>query len=91
MVSQKILEEVTGKSRTTIFRAVSCLEENGLIAIGKVGNTNVYIPNPEIAWATSRDRKNFVNFKGNILLGLTENEELFNKFNCVKYAKTNVL
>ncbi|MGG0043889.1 helix-turn-helix transcriptional regulator, partial [Bacillus tropicus] len=54
MVSHKILEEVTGKSRTTIFRAVSCLEENGLIAIGKVGNTNVYILNPEVAWATSR-------------------------------------
>ncbi|HFW4184333.1 TPA: hypothetical protein ACIBOE_004919, partial [Salmonella enterica subsp. enterica serovar Typhimurium] len=43
MASHKILEEVTGKSRTTIFRAISCLEENGLIAIGKVGNTNVYI------------------------------------------------
>ncbi|MBD2790659.1 hypothetical protein ID858_19555, partial [Xenorhabdus sp. DI] len=32
MASHKILEEVTGKSRTTIFRAISCLEENGLIA-----------------------------------------------------------
>ncbi|MBD2807328.1 hypothetical protein ID855_22280, partial [Xenorhabdus sp. ZM] len=31
MASHKILEEVTGKSRTTIFRAISCLEENGLI------------------------------------------------------------
>lgn len=90
MVSHKILEEVTGKSRTTIFRAVSCLEENGLIAIGKVGNTNVYILNPEVAWATSRDRKDFVNFKGNILLGRSENEELFNKFNRAKYAKTNI-
>ncbi|KXY02331.1 MULTISPECIES: replication/maintenance protein RepL [Bacillus] len=91
MVSHKILEEVTGKSRTTIFRAVSCLEENGLIAIGKVGNTNVYILNPEVAWATSRDKKDFVNFKGNILLGREENEELFKKFERAKYTKTNVM
>lgn len=91
MVSHKILEEVTGKSITTIFRAVSCLEENGLIAIGKVGNTNVYILNPEVAWATSRDKKDFVNFKGNILLGREENEELFKKFERAKYTKTNVM
>ncbi|MCI0768410.1 replication/maintenance protein RepL [Bacillus sp. TL12] len=91
MVSHKILEEVTGKSRTTIFRAVSCLEENGLIAIGKVGNTNAYILNPEVAWATSRDKKDFVNFKGNILLGRKENEELFKKFEHAKYTKTNVM
>ena len=91
MASHKILEEVTGKSRTTIFRAISCLEENGLIAIGKVGNTNVYILNPEVAWATSRDKKDFVNFKGNILLGRTENKDLFNKFERSKYIKTNVL
>ncbi|MED3087779.1 replication/maintenance protein RepL [Bacillus toyonensis] len=91
MVSHKVLEEAIGKSRTTIFRAVSCLEENGLIAIGKVGNTNVYILNPEVAWATSRDKKDLVNFKGNILLGRTENEELFQKFERSKYVKTNVL
>ncbi len=91
MVSHKILEEVLGKSRTTIFRAVSFLEESGLIAIGKVGNTNVYILNPEVAWATSRDKKDFVNFKGNILLGRTENEELFNKFDRAKYTKTNIV
>ncbi|HDR7432389.1 TPA: Rep14-4, partial [Bacillus toyonensis] len=65
--------------------------KNGLIAIGKVGTTNAYILNPEVAWATSRDKKDFVNFKGNILLGRTENEELFNKFDRTKYTKTNVV
>ncbi|MGR5897537.1 hypothetical protein ACT7C8_01135 [Bacillus cereus] len=39
--------------------------------------TNAYILNPEVAWTTSRDRKDFVNFKGNILLGREENKELF--------------
>lgn len=61
-------EEFTGKSRTTIFRTISCSYENRLIALGKFGNTKVYILNPEIACATSRDRKNFVNFKDNTLI-----------------------
>lgn len=91
MVSQKVLEEFTGKTRQTVSKAVSFLEKNGLIAIGKVGTTNAYILNPEVAWATSRDKKDFVNFKGNILLGRTENEELFQKFERSKYIKTNVL
>ncbi|MDX7993604.1 Rep14-4, partial [Xenorhabdus sp. psl] len=64
MVSQKVLEEYTGKTRQTVSKAVSFLEKNGLIAIGKVGTTNAYILNPEVAWATSRDKKDFVNFKG---------------------------
>ncbi|UOB98886.1 hypothetical protein BTI679_62870 (plasmid) [Bacillus wiedmannii] len=51
----------------------------------------MYILNPEVAWATSRDKKDFVNFKGNILLGRTENKDLFNKFERSKYIKTNVL
>ncbi|PGW55261.1 Rep14-4 [Bacillus thuringiensis] len=91
MVSQKVLEKYTGKTRQTVSKAVSFLEKNGLIAIGKVGTTNAYILNPEVAWATSRDKKDFVNFKGNILLGCEENEELFKKFERSKYIKTNVL
>lgn len=91
MVSQKVLEEYTGKTRQTVSKAVSFLEKNGLIAISKVETTNAYILNPEVAWATSRDKKDFVNFKGNILLGREENEELFKKFERSKYIKTNVL
>lgn len=86
MVSQKTLTEVLGKSRTTIYNSLKYLDSNGIIATGKIGTANTYIVNPEIAWQNSAQNKKFVKFNGAILLGETENKELFEKFNKTKFA-----
>ena len=86
MVSQKTLTEVLGKSRTTIYNSLKYLEKNGIVAVGKIGTANTYIVNPAIAWQSSAQNKKYVNFSGAILLGESENKELFAKFNKTKYA-----
>lgn len=90
MVSQSLLVKLLNKSRTTIFRALNYLSDNGIIAVGKVGTANVYIVNPEVAWQRSYKEREFVNFKGNILLAKSENKELFEKFNKIKYTSVKV-
>jgi len=86
MVSQKTLTEVLGKSRTTIYNALKYLDSNGIVATGKIGTANTYIVNPEVAWQNSYQAKKYVKFNGAILLGKTENEELFKKFNKTNFA-----
>lgn len=86
MVSQKTLTEVLGKSRTTIYNALKYLDSNGIVATGKIGTANTYIVNPEVAWQNSHQAKKYVKFNGAILLGETENKELFEKFNKTKFA-----
>lgn len=86
MVSQKTLTEVLGKSRTTVYNALKYLDSNGIVATGKIGTANTYIVNPEVAWQNSYQAKKYVKFNGAILLGKTENEELFKKFNKTNFA-----
>lgn len=49
-VSMKALEEALGLSRSTLSRAIKYLEENKWLCIRKLGVSNVYTINSEIAW-----------------------------------------
>lgn len=49
-VSMKALGKVLGLSRTTLSRTVHYLEENKWLFIHKLGSSNFYVINPEIAW-----------------------------------------
>lgn len=95
MVSQKVIANTLNKSRQTITNGVKILEEEKALGVGKVGQANVYIVNPKIAWQKSYKQRNTVNLKGNILLGKEENKELFKKFNSVqdtnKLKRENIL
>lgn len=95
MVSQRVIADTLNKSRQTITNGVKILEAENVLGVGKVGQSNVYIINPRIAWQKSYKQRNTVNLKGNILLGKEENEELFKKFNSVedtkKLKKENIL
>lgn len=79
-VSQKTIAETLAISPRTVTRAIKILEEYGTIGIGKVNNSNVYLINPRIAWQKAyKDRYKAV-MKGRIILGKSENEALFKKF-----------
>lgn len=81
MVSQQVIAEALDKSRQTIAKAIKVLEEESIIGIGKVGQANVYLVNPQIAWQNGYRKRKTMNLKGNILLGESENKELFARFN----------
>lgn len=79
MISQNVLAEILGKGRTTIYNGIKFLDKHNFIEIAKIGQANAYIVNPEIAFQDAHQKKKYTNFQGSIVLGESENEELFKK------------
>ena len=87
--SYAILEDYFEKSRTTIYRAVKLLEDNGFVSILKMGNSNVYIVNSEVAWSSWGNQKEYCQFDGKILVSRKENKDYtyrsqFDKFKTLR-------
>jgi len=68
-----IFQEYFGISRMTVSRAIKTLKDEGFVDILKVGNTNVYIVNPDVAWTNYADKIQYCKFQGNILVNKSEN------------------
>ncbi len=75
--SYSVLEDYTGKSRSTLCRAIKILRENGFISIFKMGTCNVYTINPEIAWSSWDNQKQYAKFDGVMLISKKENKDYF--------------
>lgn len=71
--SYAVLEEALGKSKPTITRAIKCLKENGFVGVLKMGTSNVYVVNHEVAWTSKGNLKKYCKFNGNILITHKEN------------------
>jgi Fe2+ or Zn2+ uptake regulation protein len=59
----------------TIYRAIKILEENGFIDVLKMGTSNVYVVNEEIAWKSYNTNKQYSKYDGNILVSKKENKD----------------
>jgi len=88
MVSQQVIAETINKSRQAVGNAIKILEEENVIGIGKVGQANVYLVNPQVAWQNGYKKRKTMNLKGNILLDQSENKELFERFSEIDTKKT---
>lgn len=88
MVSQQVIAEELGKARQTISNAIKVLEDENVIGIGKVGQANVYMINPKVVWQNGFRQRLSMNIKGSILLGKSENEELFKRFNNIDTSQS---
>jgi len=84
MISSKVLEEFTGKSRQTISRALKVLKDKGFIAVFKSGNSNIYAINDKIYWKSYGKNRKFSKFPANIVLTASEQESLPKKFETIK-------
>lgn len=73
--SYSIFEDYFKKHKTTIYRNLKILEENGFIDILKMGNSNVYVVNEDLAWSDSNDKKKFAKYDGKILVSKKENKD----------------
>jgi DNA-binding transcriptional ArsR family regulator len=87
--SYQIFEDKFGYSKSTVQRALKVLKENGYIAVLKVGSANVYIVNPQFAWSSWNNQKEYCKFDGNILISRKENVdyELKQKFSRIKHIE----
>lgn len=73
--SYSIFEDYFGKSKMTIYRGIKVLEENGFVSVLKMGTSNVYLVNEDLAWTDSNDKKKFAKYDGKILISKKENKD----------------
>jgi hypothetical protein len=73
--SYSIFEDYFGKSKMTIYRGIKVLEENGFLSVLKMGTSNVYLVNEDLAWTNSNDKKKFAKYDGKILISKKENKD----------------
>lgn len=88
IVSRTALSELLECTEKTISRAVKYLKENGWICVLKSGTSNVYIVNPDIAWTSYGNQKQYCKFQSNVLLSSTENAEYLNNAKATTHFKT---
>ena len=73
--SYSVFEDYFGKSRTTIYRAIKTLEENGFLDVLKMGTSNVYLVNEDLALTDKNSNKKFSKYEGKILVSRKENKD----------------
>lgn len=88
IVSNVVLQELLGLSRATVCRSVKYLKENGWIDVLKSGTTNVYVVNPNVAWTSYANQKEYCKFNSSVLLSATENAEFLKNRDATNHYKT---
>lgn len=87
MISFKAMENITGKSRSTLDRAIKVLKDDKWIQVVKVGNANAYHLNAGVFWSTHSDKK-FGKFQATVVTSFDEQEKDLRKNPDVKLKRT---
>lgn len=73
--SYQVFQEALDIGRTTASKAIKFLKEHGFIHVYKSGTSNVYVANPDIAWKSWGNNRQYCEFPANIVLSASEQEE----------------
>ena len=87
-VSNIALSELLQVTTRTVQRAVKYLKDSGWICVLKTGTSNVYIVNPDVAWTSYGNQKQYCKFQANVLLSSSENAEYLNNPKATTHFKT---
>ena len=87
-VSNSALQELLDCGKATVCRAVKYLKDNGWICVLRSGSSNVYIVNPDVAWTSYGNQKQYCRFQANVLLSSSENAEYLNNPKATTHFKT---
>lgn len=87
--SYAVFEDYFEKHKTTIYRNLKILEESGFLDILKMGTSNVYVVNENLAWTDKNTNKKFAKYDGKILVSKKENKDYTyrNQFDRLKTLK----
>ncbi|WP_040957276.1 replication/maintenance protein RepL [Virgibacillus sp. SK37] len=87
--SYAVFEDYFEKSKMTIYRGIKTLQENGFIDVLKMGTSNVYLVNEDLAWTAKNNEKKYAKYEGKILVSKKENKdyEYRNQFDRLKNLK----
>lgn len=75
MISFKAMQQILGKSRPTLDRAVRLLREDNWIQVVKVGTANAYVLNSAVFWTDRGDKRHMASFGAQIVTTLDEQEK----------------
>jgi len=89
--SVKVLEEITGRSRATVSRAIKLLRDEKWIQVVKIGTANAYIVNSAAFWSSSATNKRFSSFHSMVIATQTEQKESLEDMAKVKTRNMPVL
>lgn len=87
-VSMQALTEIMALSRQSLSKSVKYLKDNGWVCVMRNGSSNVYIVNPDVAWTSYGNQKQYCKFQANVLLSSTENAEYLNNPKATTHFKT---
>lgn len=87
--SYNVFEDYFNKHRSTIYRNLKILQENGFLDIYQMGSSNVYVINHDLAWTSYNTNKKYAKYDGKILISKKENKdyEYRNQFDRLKSLK----
>lgn len=75
IASHSTLARITGKSRSTITRALAVLRKRNYIQIVKAGNVSIIVVNKRIVWTTDTDlRERFSIFDAQVIVSEKEQD-----------------
>lgn len=75
MMSYKAMMDITGKSRSTLDRAIKTLAKQHWIQVVKVGQSNVYVLNSAVFWTDRGDKKYRASFTAAVVTTLEEQDK----------------
>lgn len=74
VISQETLAEIFSVRRETINVAIKALTDEKLLFVERSGASRIYCLNADVAWNTSRDRKNLARFRAVVVLSKRDKE-----------------
>ena len=74
--SYKVLEEITGTSRSSVARAIKSLKDGKWIQPVKIGSALAYVVNEKVAWQTYANRRQYAIFRATVIAAGSEQKEI---------------
>jgi|TARA_B100001179_G_C18591774_1_gene405049 DNA-binding transcriptional ArsR family regulator len=89
--SSKALEELTGKSRVTVSRAISVLRNDNWVQAVKIGNANAYVVNSAAFWSSWANGKAYSLFHASVLASASEQEQTLEQLKQVELKRMPIM
>lgn len=76
VVSYATMQELTGRSRATVARAIKLLKEQNWIDTVQIGNASAYAVNERVAWRTHANQRQYAMFSATVVASSSEQKEI---------------
>lgn len=75
VASYATIQELTGRSRATVARAIKLLKEQNWIDVVQIGTATAYAVNERVAWRTHASQRQYAMFSATVVASSTEQKD----------------